>query len=262
MNHATAIASGKTEEMVRPLIGVSSRPRRPGEVSGWPDTPSAVMQNTYLEALWRAGGLEAVLAPRMLTDDDAEAIVGRLDGLILVGGGDVDPALYGAARHEHVYGVFAESDALEMALARAAVKLNRPLLAICRGMQVLNVALGGTLDQHLTGRDGLIDHGQPGTGPAVHDVVVEPGSLLAKTLGGAATIERCWSYHHQAIVQLGDGLTVCARSSDGVIEAVEFDNAADRSWTLGIQWHPERTAATDVVHQNFFDELVRQASDT
>jgi putative glutamine amidotransferase len=218
------------------------------------------MQQTYLDALWRAGGMEAILAPRLMENGEAEELVDRLDGLILVGGGDVDPARYGADRHEHVYGVDATSDALELALVRAALAREIPVLAICRGMQVLNVALGGTLDQHLTGRPGLIGHGQPGTGPAIHDVVVEPGSLLSKCQGGATSIANCWSYHHQAIDTLGEGLAVSARSSDGVIEAVEFAEPERRAWTVAMQWHPERTARTDPAHQGFFDELVRQAS--
>lgn len=244
----------------RPLIGVSARPRKPGEVSGWPDTHSSVMQHTYLDGVWRAGGMEAIIAPRALSDHEADDLVSRLDGLILVGGGDVDPALYGAEPHERVYGVDAASDGLEIALAKAAVRAELPLLAICRGMQVLNVALGGTLDQHLTGRPGLIDHGQPGAGKALHEVAVESGSLLAKTQGGATSIANCWSYHHQAVERVGEGLVVSARSSDGVIEAVEFADAGERGWMLAIQWHPERTAATDPAHQSLFDELIRQSS--
>ena len=246
--------------MARPLIGVSSRPRQAGEVAGWPDTGAAVMQRTYLDALWRAGGLEAIVAPRLIGSGEATELVDRLDGLILVGGGDVDPARYRAERHEHVYGVDDTSDELELALVRAALRRGIPVLAICRGMQVLNVALGGTLDQHLTGRPGLQGHGQPGSGPAVHDVNVEAGSLLAKCQGGATSIGNCWSYHHQAIDELGEGLYVSARSDDGVIEAVEFASPDEHPWMLAIQWHPERTAATDSAHQAFFDELVRQAA--
>ncbi len=229
-------------------------------MAGWPDTGAAVMQRTYLDALWRAGGMEAIIAPRLIEQGEATELVDRLDGLILVGGGDVDPARYRADRHEHVYGVDDTSDELELALVLAALDREVPILAICRGMQVLNVALGGTLDQHLTGRPGLQGHGQPGSGPAIHDVNVEAGTLLAKCQGGATMISDCWSYHHQALDQLGTGLHVSARSDDGVIEAVEFAGADQRAWMLAIQWHPERTASTDPAHQAFFDELVRQAA--
>lgn len=254
-----ARTSGKARAR-RPLIGVSARPRKAGEVSGWPDTHASVMQHTYLDGVWRAGGMEAIIAPRIVGDDEADEIVSRLDGLVLVGGGDVDPELYGAERHERVYGVDAASDALEIALSRAAVRAELPLLAICRGMQVLNVALGGTLDQHLTGRPGLIDHGQPGAGKALHHVVVESGSLLSKTQGGASSIENCWSYHHQAVDLVGRDLIVSGRSADGVIEAIEFADGHDRGWMMAIQWHPERTAANDPAHQSLFDELIRQSS--
>ena len=257
MSHGTA---GGASKRARPLIGVSARPRKPGDVSGWPDTHASVMQHTYLDGVWRAGGMEAIIAPRFLADDEADEMVSRLDGLVLVGGGDVDPALYGADPHERVYGVEAASDALEIALAKAAVRAELPLLAICRGMQILNVALGGTLDQHLTGRPGLIDHGQPGAGKALHEVEVESGSLLAKSQGGATSISNCWSYHHQAVDLLGDTLIVSGRSSDGVIEAVEFADGHDRGWMLATQWHPERTAATDPAHQSLFDELIRQSA--
>lgn len=244
--------------MSRPLIAISARPRLAGEVAGWPNTPATVVQNLYLEALWRAGGDEAVVAPRMTTDEEARAYLARFDGLILVGGGDVDPTLFGQERHPKTYGVFETSDSLEIALAKAAIELGIPALFICRGMQVLNVALGGTLVQHIAEDESFEDHGQPGHGFALHPVDVTPGSLLAKTQGGRDRISQCWSYHHQAIDELGRGLTVSARSSDGAIEGVELDDP--QQWAVAIQWHPERTAATDAAQQALFDELVRQAA--
>jgi putative glutamine amidotransferase len=240
----------------RPLVAVSSRPRRPGEVSSWPATHAAVVQRTYLEGLWRAGADECVVAPRQVDDDWARSLLGRVDGLVLVGGGDVDPAHFGEDAHPQVYGVEPESDALELALARAALDLGVPMFAICRGMQVLNVAMGGTLDQHITGRDGLSNHGDPRQGHAEHPVDVEPGSLLAKALGGEARMDRAWSFHHQAIGRVADGLVVTARTDDGVIEAVEFADAPDRAWMLAIQWHPERLAGEDAQNQALFDEFV------
>ena len=141
------------------------------------------------------------------------------------------PALYGAEPHDRVYGVDASSDSLELALTKAALRAQLPLLAICRGMQVLNVALGGTLDQHLTGRPGLIDHGQPGAGKALHEVVVESGSLLAKTQGGASSIADCWSYHHQAI----DRFATCEEWRDLLQEAGLRVRAVER-WDKGKLW--------------------------
>jgi putative glutamine amidotransferase len=243
----------------RPLIAISARPRKQGEVRGWTAVAGAAMQYTYLESIWRAGGREMMLAPRVIDVTEAREVLRRADGLILVGGGDVDPARYGQERHESVYDVEDASDALEMSLALAAIELRVPMFAICRGMQVLNVALGGTLHQHITRGPGIGPHGDPSEGAAVHPVDVSAGSTLAASVGGSRAIDACWSYHHQAIDRLADGLVVSARSSDGTVEAVEL---ADRSaaWTLAVQWHPERTSDSDPVQQGLFDELIRQAA--
>ena len=243
--------------MARPLIAVSCRPRAAGEVKNWPDTPSAVMQYTYLDALWNAGGDEAIVAPR-LTDREAMcAYLSRFDGLLLVGGGDVDPVLYGQAPEPEVYGVEAASDSLEIALIEAAIELGLPTLGICRGLQVVNVARGGTLLQHLTGKEPFQSHGQPGEGFELHAVTVVPGSRLANSQGGASTIERCWSYHHQVIDRLGEGLRVTAWADDGAIEGIELEDSP--AWLVAVQWHPERTASDDPAQQALFEELIRQA---
>jgi putative glutamine amidotransferase len=246
--------------MTRPLIAVSSRPRSAGEVSLWPDTAAAVMQRTYLESLWRAGGMESIVAPRETTQEDMRAYLSRVDGLILVGGGDIDPVRFGQEQQPEVYGIQADSDSLEIALILAALELGVPTLAICRGLQVLNVALGGTLVQHVTRQPGYEEHGDPREGFASHPVEVQPGSLLSKSQGGAATIEACWSFHHQVIDQLANGLVVSARSNDGTIEAVELQDADDHPWLVAVQWHPERTSHSDPAQQALFDELVREAS--
>jgi putative glutamine amidotransferase len=245
--------------MTRPLIAISTRPRQAGQVKGWGSTPAAVAQYTYLESIWRAGCDEAMVAPRMRSVDDAASFLRRVDGLVLVGGGDIDPARFGQVPHPEVYDIEPASDELETSLALAAVALGVPMLAICRGMQVLNVALGGTLHQHITREPGFGLHGDPREGEALHPVEVEPGSLLSKAVGGATSIGQCWSYHHQAVDALGRGLIVSARSDDGTPEAVEFADASS-SWMLAVQWHPERTAHRDAAQQSLFDELARQAS--
>ncbi len=238
--------------MGKPLIAVSTRPRGTGDVSGWIDTDAAVMQMLYVEAIWRAGCNESMLAPRHLTHDDALDVLSRVDGLVLVGGGDVDPARYGQDRHPEVYGVSEASDALELTLARAAVELQLPTLAICRGMQVLNIAMGGTLQQHLDPSDGWDPHrlGE------CHSVQVVQGSRLAKM---GAQFDAAWSYHHQAIDSLGAGLTVTAKADDGCVEAIEVE--ANNSWIVGVQWHPERTASGDTQQQWLFDSLATHARD-
>jgi putative glutamine amidotransferase len=243
-----------------PLIAVSSRSRAAGEVQNF-STNSAVVQCTYLEALWRAGAVEAVVAPREITLDVAAAIVARVDGLLLVGGGDVDPARYGSKPHERLYGVNAHSDSLELALVDAAWRARLPVLAICRGAQVVNVARGGTLHQHITDRAGWIDHGRPGQGGSEHDVTVVSGSLLHATQPGRGTgdlvIERCSCTHHQAIDVLGDGLVATAHAADGCVEAVE--RADGLAWLVAPQWHPERTADTNPAQQLLFDAFVAAA---
>jgi putative glutamine amidotransferase len=208
------------------------------------------MQLLYVEAVWRAGGNEAIVAPRIVTESVVDDLLSRVDGLVLVGGGDIDPARYGQQPHPSVYDVFVEADELELTLARRAVALGVPTLAICRGMQVLNVALGGTLQQHLDHDDLIEAHRTART----HPVDVAAGTRLAAV---STEMDACWSFHHQVVDQLGDGLMVSAKSADGLIEAIEPTDAA--AWVVAVQWHPERNAAEDEQQQALFDELIHQA---
>jgi putative glutamine amidotransferase len=207
----------------------------------------------YVEALHRAGAQEAVLMPVVLDDDcEADEVLERFDALLLLGGGDLDPSRYDQERHTKVYGVVPERDAFEITLARAAVTRGIPVLAICRGHQVLNVARGGTLQQHLA----VDGHGTPGVagGSTMHAVRIEPGTRLAAATG-VERAEVC-SHHHQAIDALGDGLRATAWADDGVVEGIELDGDG---WVVGAQWHPEDTAATDATQQRLFDMFVEQA---
>ena len=242
-----------------PLIALPAYPMAAGRVDGWAD-PAVAIQSMYVEALQRAGAQEAVLGPRHLDHAEAVAMLHRFDGLVLPGGGDVNPSRYGQSPAPETYGVIALRDEFEFALCSAALELSLPLLAICRGTQVLNVALGGTLHQHITGAPGYQHHGQPGEGSVLHGVDVAPASLLAKAQGGAARIDACWSYHHQAVDRLADGLIVSARSDDGAVEAIELADGEAKGWMVAVQWHPERTAAKDPAQQVLFDELARQAT--
>ena len=208
----------------------------------------------YVRALHRAGGQEAILLPEALDAGEARDRLARFDGVLLIGGADVDPSFYGEDRHPEVYGVNRQADEFEIALARAAVEAGKPMLAICRGIQVLNVALGGALDQHITGREGLVGHGIPGVAPEMHDVRLEAGSRVAKAMGLEATSVS--SSHHQALARLGDDLRPVGWTADGIVEAVELE----RGWVVGVEWHPERTAAQDPSQQGLFDALVAQAS--
>ena len=239
---------------MRPLIAVVGRRIEPDGVRGWPHAGAVAVPAPYLDALKRAGGQEAVLYPEAVSDDEARAAVGRFDGLLLIGGPDVDPARYGAERHEKTYGVDPEQDDYEDRMVRAAVAAETPVLAICRGIQVLNVALGGTLVQHLPDIDGTGQHTVKGASEAGgrhdHEVTLESGSLVAKAIG--VTRAGCPSSHHQAIDTLGAGLTATGWTDDGVIEAVEYE----QGWIVGVQWHPESSADRDPVQQSLFDAFV------
>jgi putative glutamine amidotransferase len=241
----------------RPLIAVPAYPVKAGRVQGW-EKPGVAAPAPYVEALQRAGALEAILMPVGIDDADAGEILDRFDGLLLLGGGDLHPQEYDQERRETVYGVVPHRDRFEIALARAAVDRGLPTLAICRGHQVLNVALGGALDQHISDRAGVLAHGKPGVpgGSSVHDVDLDPGSRLAEAMG--VTHASVSSHHHQAVDRTGDGLRVTACAPDGIVEGIELDGDA---WIVGAQWHPEDTAADDPAQQRLFDTFVRHATD-
>ncbi len=245
--------------MSRPLIVVPSYPRVPEEkIKGW-NADNVGVPAPYVEALRRAGGLEAIVVTEPLDADELEDSLDRFDGMLLLGGGDLDPATYGAKRTtDAIYGVRESRDTSELALVRAAIERGMPVLGICRGHQVLNVALGGTLEQHIPDRLGTGEHGTPGVagGGYRHDVTVEPGTRLAAAMG--AERARCSCHHHQAVDVPGRGLVVTARADDGIVEATELVGP-DAPWVVSVQWHPEDTAATDPAQQSLFDELVRKA---
>ena len=242
---------------VRPLIAVPAYRLEPGRVPRWPQGGYGV-PGPYLEALRRAGARTALLSPGEVAE--ADELLDPFDGLLLVGGGDIDPARYGAVLGSHDYGVDPERDAFEIALLQAAERAAIPTLCICRGAQIMNVAYGGTLQQHLPDVEGLLAHGVPIEGTDVmHDVEPAPGSRLAATTETPSVL-RCSSHHHQGIAVVGEGLDVSGRSSDGLVEAIERDTD-DGAWMLGVQWHPEETAAGDTSQQALFDTLVRLAAE-
>ncbi len=239
-----------------PLIAVTGRVLPSKRITRWSNDAVASPRG-YTDAVERAGGNAAVLPPVPLSHDHAAELLTRFDGLLLTGGADVNPELYGEKPHPETFGVDAVTDQFELALFEAAVAADLPVLGVCRGMQVINVARGGTLIQHITAREDLIAHGDPrveGSG-ALHDVEIEPGTRLAKALGAPET--QAMSHHHQALKRLGGGLTATARTSDQLIEAVELDDA---SWVVAVQWHPEETAQADPVQQHLFDAFVQQAA--
>jgi putative glutamine amidotransferase len=225
--------------------------RRLGRTEKWPYTGAAALPCRYVDAVLRAGGQPVIVNEAR----DPKALLARVDALVLTGGPDVDPARYGEAANPNTYGVDAADDEFECALAEAATVRSVPTLAICRGIQILNVARGGTLYQHLPDDPGVPAHGQPGVagGARQHEVTLDRDSLLADVMGTTTTTASC--HHHQAIDALGDGLRVVGRASDGIVEALELDG----QFLLAVQWHPEDTADEDPAQQRLFDGLVRRA---
>ena len=208
-----------------------------------------VASRALIDAVYAAGGEPVVVHPvAPEAGIDQEEVADRLwyvDGVLLPGGGDLAAHWSGQEPHESLYDVDLEQDAFDLAVASHALAAGLPLLAVCRGNQVVNVALGGDLIQDLGER--IHRH-------VVQQIQVAPGSLLEGIVGAEPTIS---CYHHQGIGRLGDGLRSVAQARDGVIEAVELEGA--RSWYLGVQWHPEDTAAADPVQASLLSALVEAA---
>jgi len=233
----------------RPLIGISSYGRAGKRLS-------FSLPCDYIDVVRRAGGVPIVLPA---VEGEIPEALEAIQGLILSGGGDVDPKHYGGQPHRSNYGISVERDGFEIALAGAALaRPTLPILCICRGMQVLNVALGGDLIAHIPEKYGrTVQHRHPERRAIEHPVNVEPSSRLAKILGATELPVRSW--HHQAVGRLGRGLRAVAWATDGVIEAVEADH---HPFTFAVQWHPEVGAADDARHLRLFEALVEAAGGT
>ena len=229
--------------MSSPLIAIPGR--RSSEAAGH-RTPVVSGGRLYADAIQRAGGLP-VLIPPTESISDIEATIDRCDGMVLLGGGDVSPTHYGQTERARLFGVDEFLDQFEIAAVRHAIARDIPVLAICRGHQVLNVALGGTLIQHLDTTD---DHRD-----TMHTVQLVPDSLVTAAMGSSEPLVH--SFHHQAIDTLAPGLRVVGTHLDGTIEAVQHTSA---SWVVGVQWHPEDTAEQDANNQGLFTALVRACS--
>lgn len=224
--------------MAAPVIGITSYLER--ATSGVWDTQAVFLPWAYAAPVAAAGGAVVVLPPQPPTPDAVAGVLGALDGLYIAGGYDVDPGMYDAAPHPETDTPRADRDAWEAALFDGACAIDLPVLGVCRGAQVINVARGGTLIQHLPDELGHV--GYQG-GDAVYrrvGVTVDEGSLLAKLHPAQRDVP---VYHHQAVGLLGEGLSVTARSVDGVIEAVEDPSL---TFCVAVQWHPERDDLTQI----------------
>jgi putative glutamine amidotransferase len=229
--------------MTRPIIGITSY----AEQARWGvwDAPAALIPMAYVQAVERAGGRPLLVPP---SEDGLEETLDALDGLLFSGGADLDPDLYGAERHPATDGVRADRDRAELALLQAALARDMPVLAVCRGSQVFNVALGGDLVQHLPEVVGDEKHKHTPGVFADHDVEVKAGTRLRQLVGHRAPVK---SHHHQGYGRLGEGLVESARAEDGTIEAFEDPS---RRFALGVLWHPEE--GEDFA---LFEELVTEA---
>ena len=241
---------------MRPIIGISTRPRMVQASGGEMDAHT--IEHTYTDSVLRAGGVPVLLPP--VPAGDVPALLDRIDGLVLSGGGDVEPERYGGTRTEAMYGMDFDRDEFEIELAKQAAASRFPMLAICRGLQVLNVALGGTLIADIPAEVGSMDHTVIGhhVFNGHQHVRLDAGSRVAAIVGG--TDLEVNSIHHQAVGDVAPGFRPVAWADDGVIEAIEHE---DGSWPLtAVQWHPEYLGhADDKASWALFRVLVEDATD-
>jgi putative glutamine amidotransferase len=231
--------------VARPLIGITTYVT-PAQWSYW-ELEAALIPVDYVRAVEGAGGRALLVPP---SEDGVEETLQALDGLVFSGGSDLDPELYDQEPHDQTFGIHEERDRAELALLEAALQRDMPVLAICRGSQVLNVARGGDLVQHLPDVVGDEKHKHTPGAFSDHDVTVEGGTKLGSLVGDHAPVK---SHHHQGIGRIGEGLRAAAHAEDGTVEAVEDPS---RRFVLGVLWHPE--AGDDA---RLFEELVREAAE-
>jgi putative glutamine amidotransferase len=232
---------------VPPLIGITTYHReREGR-------PRFTLPSAYVDAVRASGGMPVLLAPG---EGSAHALAGRLDALVFSGGGDLDPSRFRGESHASVYFVCPERDAFEADLMKAALDRGLPILAICRGAQVLNTVLGGDLHPHLPDVVGArVAHRRSQEEATTHPVRLDPDSRLARVLGTSA-LPAVASWHHQAVRRLGAGLRAVAWADDGTVEALELEGAPD---LLAVQWHPEMQVGEALLQERLFEALLQAA---
>lgn len=240
----------------KPVIGITPSPMEDRQAHG--TFTRYAIATTYTEAVEAAGGIPIVIPPQ---EGNIAAILDLVDGVIISGGGDIDPMQYGQSDvHDKTYGIHVGRDSLELSIAKEAIERDIPVLCICRGIQILNVALGGTLIQDIPDQYPTdIEHRQQEPGipkeEPGHRVSVTPGSLLERTYGSSEIAVN--SFHHQAIKDLAPMLVIDGVATDEVVEAVSHPGS---TWILGVQWHPEMMFRAHPEHLKPFEALVHQAS--
>jgi putative glutamine amidotransferase len=228
----------------RPVIGITAH-RGLAKWAFW-QRDTDLLTATYADAVAAAGGCPVLLPAR----PEVPPVVSRLDGVVLSGGPDLDPALYGEPAHPQTLAARPERDAAELAVLATAARGGIPVLAVCRGAQLLNVWCGGSLEQHIYDVPGRLHHGEGGEF-STRDVSISDGSWLAQVIGRDAKVP---CHHHQAVGRLGRGLQAVAWAEDGTVEAIELDGPGT---VIGVQWHPEEDSSSAL-----FEGLVREAAST
>jgi putative glutamine amidotransferase len=236
--------------MSRPLIGVCAAVER-ASFGVWTDEPATLLPLSYSRAVHGAGGMIVLLPPDRTAEESPDELLDRLDALVLGGGADLDPGSHGADAHAETLGTNPDRDRFEIALARRALERDLPLLGVCRGMQVMNVAQGGSLDQHLPDRLQHEGHRAIPGSWSEHEVRLEPGSLAAEAAGtDSLTVS---SHHHQGVDEVGAGFRASGWADEG--ETIEAIESSDGGFALGVLWHPEEDPRDQVI-----PSLVERAS--
>jgi len=237
----------KTDTCKRPVIGICTAFEK-AQWSFWNQT-AAVVPSNYIEAVRAAGGFAVLLAPEELSVAAAAEVILRLDGLMLIGGCDIEPESYDQQPHSQTVDCVPLRDSFEAKLLTQCLDADKPLLAICRGMQLMNVAFGGTLYQHLPESHGHSEHCRvPGSfDEADHTVTLSQGSLVAQSAGGS--VHTVKSHHHQGVDEIGEGLQVTGRSNLNNDELVEALEVPGKRFALGVQWHPEADSKSPFIRK-------------